>query len=526
MFAAPSCFYDLAEPYLDDDDTFFLYAHPSHEPELPPQPPCNLLEGSIPVTSQSECESEMERRNLPAHKCGCIASMKQARHTAARSRSSDAKEPVLEDTDELLEWLKEHNSRVIQAGVEAAKKRVSAYAKTRSVAPIGPRSIHRGPKEPGRPAVDRAAAGLGRAIAQNGSQEVVVRSQHEPQQASCAPPATSLQLHAVPVVETGSAIGSGRARGPPPIAPKQTLPISPGRVIGRNLMPTTEATAMPHAVGMGGAAVDGEQPTPMGSSAKEAMQAVAASGSVTNGMEAVLGGAVARQPTMQKRLAEWREQRRAQAYAPDEQQQWRAASTPQDTRRSQPVASPSTGVDRQKKPARLATVSQPPPPPPPLHGKQSPTASLKALDLVEMESSKRSVTAAHFCPLPPTHTQQGAAPQSKQVTPQSKPGSSASAPLASRGAAAANAVAKTVQAASVADKEQALKELLRSHNAKFAPPSQYEPRTQSVKQMREWERRTGRQYAALSVEERRAANCEINEWCKVKAAATAASECP
>ena len=52
--------------------------------------------------------------------------------------------------------------------------------------------------------------------------------------------------------------------------------------------------------------------------------------------------------------------------------------------------------------------------------------------------------------------------------------------------------------------------LLRSHNAKFATKPTYEPRTQSVSAMREWERQTGRKYASLSVEERTQVNAEIN----------------
>ena len=62
--------------------------------------------------------------------------------------------------------------------------------------------------------------------------------------------------------------------------------------------------------------------------------------------------------------------------------------------------------------------------------------------------------------------------------------------------------------------EEELKHLLRSHNSKFAAAKTlYEPRTQSVAAMREWERRSGRSYASLSVEERVQANQEINAGC-------------
>ena len=57
-----------------------------------------------------------------------------------------------------------------------------------------------------------------------------------------------------------------------------------------------------------------------------------------------------------------------------------------------------------------------------------------------------------------------------------------------------------------------LAQLLRSHNAKFAAAKTYEPRTQSVAAMRAWEKRSGRAYASLSVEERIQANQEINAW--------------
>ena len=63
-----------------------------------------------------------------------------------------------------------------------------------------------------------------------------------------------------------------------------------------------------------------------------------------------------------------------------------------------------------------------------------------------------------------------------------------------------------------------LMELLKAHNSKHKPvgatkPS-YEPRTSSVSAMREWEKKSGKKYLTLSVEERIAANQEINSWAK------------
>lgn len=62
------------------------------------------------------------------------------------------------------------------------------------------------------------------------------------------------------------------------------------------------------------------------------------------------------------------------------------------------------------------------------------------------------------------------------------------------------------------EEEMALLQLLRSHNAKFATKPTFEPRTRSVAQVREWENRTGQQYAKLSYDERLAANQEITAW--------------
>ena len=82
-----------------------------------------------------------------------------------------------------------------------------------------------------------------------------------------------------------------------------------------------------------------------------------------------------------------------------------------------------------------------------------------------------------------------------------RPATAPTAPTAGRKSGSARPTAE----------EEELKHLLRSHNSKFAAAKTlYEPRTQSVAAMRDWERRSGRTYATLSVEERVQANQEIN----------------
>jgi hypothetical protein len=70
-------------------------------------------------------------------------------------------------------------------------------------------------------------------------------------------------------------------------------------------------------------------------------------------------------------------------------------------------------------------------------------------------------------------------------------------------------------------------EMLKAHNARVLaqsrskpnPAHTYEPRTQSVAAMREWEKRSGRKYLSLSHTERWEANQQINEWAAANAAA-------
>ena len=75
---------------------------------------------------------------------------------------------------------------------------------------------------------------------------------------------------------------------------------------------------------------------------------------------------------------------------------------------------------------------------------------------------------------------------------------------------------KAAAAPATTDPSADLMELLRSHNAKvrseMVGKPAYEPRTQSVAAMREWEKRTGSKYSELDAAGRWAANQEINAW--------------
>ena len=85
------------------------------------------------------------------------------------------------------------------------------------------------------------------------------------------------------------------------------------------------------------------------------------------------------------------------------------------------------------------------------------------------------------------------------------------APLPAAKAAAATAGRKGGSKA-LPEADDDIAQLLRQHNARFVKKPTYEPRTQSVAAMREWERRSGKVYASLSVEARIQANQEINAW--------------
>jgi hypothetical protein len=61
--------------------------------------------------------------------------------------------------------------------------------------------------------------------------------------------------------------------------------------------------------------------------------------------------------------------------------------------------------------------------------------------------------------------------------------------------------------------------LLKKHNEKFAAVPLYEPPMHSVRDVRNWERSTGRAWASLSAEERTHANKEITEMKKASGGA-------
>jgi hypothetical protein len=54
-----------------------------------------------------------------------------------------------------------------------------------------------------------------------------------------------------------------------------------------------------------------------------------------------------------------------------------------------------------------------------------------------------------------------------------------------------------------------LEELLREHNAKFAPIPIYEPPKHSIRDVRKWEKKNGKAWSDLKPEEREKVNQEI-----------------
>ncbi|KAF1784046.1 hypothetical protein GQ600_25164 [Phytophthora cactorum] len=54
--------------------------------------------------------------------------------------------------------------------------------------------------------------------------------------------------------------------------------------------------------------------------------------------------------------------------------------------------------------------------------------------------------------------------------------------------------------------------MLKKHNKKFKATHTYEPPQHSVRQVKQWERETGKSYYALSAAERVQANQEIAVW--------------
>jgi hypothetical protein len=53
--------------------------------------------------------------------------------------------------------------------------------------------------------------------------------------------------------------------------------------------------------------------------------------------------------------------------------------------------------------------------------------------------------------------------------------------------------------------------LLRKHNARFAPVPIYEPSRHSVRDVRKWEKLSGKLWSTLRPEEREVANAEISK---------------
>ena len=68
---------------------------------------------------------------------------------------------------------------------------------------------------------------------------------------------------------------------------------------------------------------------------------------------------------------------------------------------------------------------------------------------------------------------------------------------------------KTVNRKAVIDDETSMVELLKKHNQRFAPIPIYEPSRHSVRDVRKWEKSSGKTWSSLRPEEREVANAEI-----------------
>ena len=68
---------------------------------------------------------------------------------------------------------------------------------------------------------------------------------------------------------------------------------------------------------------------------------------------------------------------------------------------------------------------------------------------------------------------------------------------------------KTVNKKTVIDDETSMVELLKKHNQRFAPIPIYEPSRHSVRDVRKWEKSSGKTWSSLRPEEREVANAEI-----------------
>ncbi|KAG0583568.1 hypothetical protein KC19_3G147000 [Ceratodon purpureus] len=139
----------------------------------------------------------------------------------------------------------------------------------------------------------------------------------------------------------------------------------------------------------------------------------------------------------------------------------------------------------------------------------APAASASRKSAVGLDNGIRKKTAA--CPATVTNLP-------KMVTRQSILRSSMPVFTASGAKHASKPVTETVTASKsghrsggkIADREADLAAMLAEHNRKFRPKPKYEPRIHSVKEIREWEARTGQMYYNLLPGEREIANQEIS----------------
>ncbi|KAL1518460.1 hypothetical protein AB1Y20_002752 [Prymnesium parvum] len=628
LFDAPSLWYDLS---LDDgslDDTrshdFFSRPHPLHEPETPPPPPRCLLDDD----AEERCGEARRRDGEAADGCIANGAARGGAPPPAKRRSAAAADAAEED--EVLHFLQQHNSRVAQAGRDAARKRVSARAapqKEGAGRRHGARDVTMptassraraavveerggGRRRGGVPTctVDLIAAALpcadehierfslhpasdeergtdgekrgapsGRdddaasptdhhpteaamsqasptdhhpteaaisqaspidhhpteaAIAQASptdhyQTEAAIsqapRTDHHPTDAAAAPPSERAragsalpdelycpltgELMVEPVSTVDGYVFERRAieawllrqctnpltRAPLPCATLvPNLPLAkliramaprPARAAGRQATPPAPASAR------GDSSPIARTPSPLRlergpppSPAASERESVAGEG----------GGATRGGATRREMLEAWREQKG----------------------KGKPAAARGSKADS---PPRVSVEAAPPPPPVAVSDwasrRDAVEAARAALAAAEAKAAAEEAAAREVA----AGRGERMGRRSGALTGGARGRGGGEERENEWGVARANVAAPPREAKAAGKergdaKDMALLEMLRSHNAKFATKPKFEPRTRSVAQVRDWEKRTGLMYGKLSYEEREAANKEITAW--------------
>lgn len=157
-------------------------------------------------------------------------------------------------------------------------------------------------------------------------------------------------------------------------------------------------------------------------------------------------------------------------------------------------------------------IIAPPPPPPPVVTQEQPAKSKTTTATTKSSTRLKSKTSVTTTALPPSSSS-STVPPTKSITPAVEKVEKIEIiekKVITRSRQSIRQ-ALVVEAEKIKIEEDNMRALLKQHNSKFVAASAYEPPRHSVRDVRKWERQTGRIWAKLGPQARELANKEIDK---------------